>query len=132
MPCLPSSTAKPEIRIYYSCYNRPCEDTITLTAEWENYPAREGGKTTKGDLMPPGWRYDNDNDTSDDDNMQNMPGRLAILAFHRKSSNPSLAFSGNSRSRRPCQPSIELLSARAAKKGKTTKGEEADALNWFG
>jgi len=27
---------------------RPCEDTITLTAEWENYPAREGGKTTKG------------------------------------------------------------------------------------
>ena len=36
---------------------RPCEDTITLTAEWENYPAREGGKTTKGenysgDLMP--------------------------------------------------------------------------------
>ena len=107
MPCLPSSTAKPEIRIYYSCYNRPCEDTITLTAEWENYPAREGGKTTKGDLMPPGWRYDNDNDTSDEDNMQNidnypnkrkhckncetalssgMPGRSAILAFHRKSS----------------------------------------------
>ena len=28
---------------------RPCEDTITLTAEWENYPAREGGKTTKGE-----------------------------------------------------------------------------------
>ena len=94
--------------------------------------------------MPPGWRYDNDNDTSDDDNMQNidnypnkrkhcetalssgMPGRSAILAF------PSLAFSGNSRSRRPFQPCIELLSARAAKKGETTKGEEADALNWFG
>ena len=92
--------------------------------------------------MPPGWRYDNDNDTSDDDNIQNIdnypnkncetalssviPGRSAILAFY------SLAFSGNSRSRRPCQPSLELLSARAAKKGKTTKGEEADALNWFG
>ena len=28
---------------------RPCEDTITLTAEWENYPSREGGKTTKGE-----------------------------------------------------------------------------------
>jgi len=27
---------------------RPCEDTITLTAEWENYPSREEGKTTKG------------------------------------------------------------------------------------
>merc|ERR1719273_2210538 len=27
---------------------RPCEDTITLTAEWENCPTTEGAKTTKG------------------------------------------------------------------------------------
>ena len=32
-----------------STNGRPCEDTITLTAEWENYPSREGGKTTKGE-----------------------------------------------------------------------------------
>ena len=37
---------------------RPCEDTITLTAEWENCPATEGAKTTKGEGSGFGLIYD--------------------------------------------------------------------------
>ena len=45
---------------------RPCEDTITLTAEWENYPAREGGKTTKGEEAAKGKWFGFDQDEDED------------------------------------------------------------------